>query len=338
MNVGIIGAGNQAKNVHLPTLKSINGVKVMGIADINEKRVRYISDKFNIQNTYTDYIDMLGNEDIDLILISAPHQMHKKMTIDCAKAGKHILVEKPMATTVRDADEMINAAKDNNVKLCVVQNYRFFPSVLDSRERIENGRIGQINSIGAHMFDFPPPAISEWRFDNKEYAGVIEEIGPHLIDIVLYLNNSEIHKISAIGGNFGESMSFIDHALITITFKDKSVATLDLSWLTGAKEFSLYIQGTGGLLHTDVRNNHVQEIHQYWTPIDEAHDILRKVSGTVKGIMSGEYFIGPKKFHREIIINFIDSIKNDTRPPISGEEGRKIAMVIETALKSIREN
>ncbi|RLE03298.1 MAG: hypothetical protein DRI99_05070 [Candidatus Aminicenantes bacterium] len=337
MRVGIIGVGSQAKNVHLPTLNSMEEVEIVGIADINEERVKDISKQYEILNAYTDYRDLLNNDNIDLVLICTPSYLHKKMVVESASAGKHVLVEKPMATTVKDADEMINAAKENDIKLCVVQNYRFFPSVKDTKARIKKGRIGEIISMHAYMLDFPPlgAGYSEWRIEGKDSAGVIEDIGPHLIDIVLHLNDSKIEQIYATGGCIG-NLDLIDHAQIMIEFEDKSLATLDLSWMAGAKEIALYIQGTGGLLRCDVRNNHVQEIHQYNTPLDDLSSIIRKMRGIVRDVMTGDYFVGPKKFHKEIIRNFIVSIENNTKSPVTGEEGRKTAVVIESALKSIR--
>ena len=337
MRVGIIGLGSQAKEVHLPTLNSMEEVEIAGVADINEQSVKNISKQYGIPYAYAGYQDLLNNENIDLVLICTPHHLHKKMAIDCAFAGKHILVEKPMATTVRDADEMIDAAKGNDVKLCVVQNYRFFPSVKDTKARIEKGRIGETISIHAHMLDFPPlgAGSSEWRIEGHDSAGVIEDIGPHLIDIMLHLHESEIERVYATGGCIG-NLDLIDHAQIMIEFEDKSLATLDLSWMSGAKEIGLYIQGTGGILHCDVRNNHVQEIHQYSTPLDDLSDMIKKIKRIARDALKGDYFVGPKKFHKEIIKNFIVSIENNTKSPVTGEEGRKIAIVIESALKSIR--
>ncbi|MDW7775645.1 MAG: Gfo/Idh/MocA family oxidoreductase [Methanosarcinales archaeon] len=337
MKVGIIGAGKQAINVHLPILNSIDGVEVVGIADIDKIRVETISKRYNIPNAYTDYNKLL-DDDLDFVLISTPHHLHKKMTLDSALAGKHILIEKPMATTVKDADEMIRVAKENNVKLCIVQNYRFFPAIKDLKARIENGRIGEIISIHGHMLDFPPlgAGTSEWRIEGLDNAGVIEDIGPHLIDVVLQLNKSEIMQINAIGGCIGGNLNLIDHTQIMIEFEDKSSATLDLSWMTGGKEMAIYVQGTGGLLHCDVRNNFVYEIHQFCSPLDDFYNMTKKLKRIFLDAISGDYFIGPKKFHQEIIRNFIESIESDTNPPVTGEEGRRTALVIENALKSIR--
>jgi len=335
MRAGIIGAGAEAKEVQLPTFKSMQELELLAVADIDEKSAKSVAKKFDIPEVYIDYHDLLNNKNIDMVSICVPFYLHKKIAVDCAKAGKHILVEKPMAVTVQDADEILKAVKENEVKLCVVQNYRLFPSVQKSKDIIEEGRIGEIISMHAHMLDFPPSS-SEWRMNR--HGGVIEDIGPHLIDIVLYLNDFKtIKQIYAMGGNIGGNMDVIDHAQIMIEFENRSLATLDLSWMTGAKEIALYVQGTGGLLHCDVRNNHVQEIHQYSTPLDDIPDTIKKVTKIMKGAVTGDYFIGAKQYFMKIVADFIESIEKNTKPPMSVEEGRNVALVIEGAFRSIKE-
>jgi len=337
MRIGIIGAGIQARVAHLPAFSKIEGVEVMGIADIHEKSAKILAEKFNIPNVYTDYHDLIRNNDVDLISICTPNYLHKQMAVDCALAGKHILIEKPMATTVKDADEIIEAAKENGVKLCVVQNYRLFPSVKETKRRIENGRIGEIISIHCYGHLLQSFGSRSWIF--KSVLGVIEDFGPHLIDIILYLNNfDDVKKVYAIGGNFGGHLDLIVYAQIMIEFKNKSIATLDLSWLSGAKEIAMYVQGTGGLLHTDIRNNHIQEIHHFSTPLDDISSISKKLKTTMKGVINGGYFSGAKTYYTELIRNFIEHIESNKNLLITGEECRETALIIENAYKSIKEN
>lgn len=339
MRVGIIGAGIQAKNAHLPVYSNLDEVEVVGIADINEKSAKLLSKKFNIPDVYTDYHDLIGNDTVDLISICTPHHLHKQMAVDCALAGKHILIEKPMATTVKDADDILQAVKENNVKLCVVQNYRLFPMIKESKRRINNGRIGDIISIHGygHVFQSFGSRSSPWIF-REGSAGIIEDFGAHLIDIILYLNDfNRIKKVFASGGNFGGNLDLIVHCQIMIEFENKSTATLDLSYLSGAKEIAVFIHGTGGQLHVDIRNDFLRETHQYDTPLDDLSLTLAKLSKIAKGIINKTYFWGPKMYYFEIIKSFINSIEKNSKVLITGEEGRNTTLIIESALKSIKE-
>ena len=339
MRVGIIGAGIQAKVSHLPTFSKIDGVEVIGIADINEKSAKLLSKKFNISNVYTDYHDLIKNDEVDLISICTPHHLHKQMAVDCALAGKHILIEKPMTTTVKDADEILQAVKENNVKLCVVQNYRLFPAIKESKRKINNGRIGEIISMHGygHVFQSFGSRSSPWIF-REGSAGIIEDFGSHLIDIILYLNSfNRVKKVFAIGGNFGGNLDLIVHCQIMIEFENRTVATLDLSYLSGAKEIAVFVHGTGGQHHIDVRNDFLRETHQYDTPLDDLSLTLAKLNKIMRGVINGTYFIGPKLYHSEIISSIINSIEKNSQILIPGEECRNTALIIESALKSIKE-
>ena len=340
MQVGIIGAGIQAKNAHLPAFSSLDGVVVKGISDVNIKSADMLAKKFSVPDIYTDYHDMLNDPDIDLVSICTPHYLHKEMAIECAISGKHILIEKPMATTVKDADEIIKAIEINNVKLCVVQNYRLFSCVREAKEIIDSGRIGEIISIHgySHVFKSFGSRSSPWLLKGAS-AGIIEDAGAHIIDIALYLNNFEsIKSIYAVGGNFGGNLDLIMTSQITIEFENKSSVTLDISGLTGAKEIAGYVQGTGGLLNIDVRNDFLRETHQYGTPLDDILATYGKLNKIKKGIISGAYFHGAKSNYIELISDFIDCIRYNKKSPISAEEGRMIALIIEGAVKSIYED
>jgi UDP-N-acetylglucosamine 3-dehydrogenase len=339
MRVGIIGAGIQAKNAHLPTFSKIEGTEVIGIADINIESAKLIAKKFNIPTVYTDYRDLIKNDSIDMVSICTPHHLHKQMAVDCALAGKHMLIEKPMATVVKDADEILHAVNENKVKLCVVQNYRLFPAIKESKKRINNGRIGEIISMHGygHVFQSFGSRSSPWIF-RENSAGIIEDFGAHLIDIILYLNDfNRITKVFAIGGNFGGNLDLIVHCQIMIEFENRSTASLDLSYLSGAKEIAVFIHGTGGQHHIDVRNDFLRETHQYDTPLDDLSLTLAKWNKITRGIIKKTYFIGAKTYYFELINGFIKSIEKNTKVVITGEECRNTALIIESALKSITE-
>lgn len=339
MQVGIIGAGIQAKNAHLPAFSCLDGVVVKGIADVNKTSADTLAKEFSVPDVYTDYHEMLNDPDIDLVSICTPHYLHKEMAEECAQSGKHILIEKPMATTVKDANEIIKAIEKNRVKLCVVQNYRLFSCVKEAKERIDSGRIGEIISIHgySHVFMSFGSRSSPWLLKSAS-AGIIEDAGTHIIDIALYLNNFELIKsIYAVGGSFGGHLDLIMTSQITVEFKNNSSITLDISGLMGAKEIGGYVQGTGGLLNIDVRNDFLREIHQYSTLLEDILDTCGKLNKVKKGIISGAYFHGAKSNYIELINNFIDSIKYNKKSPISAEEGRMIALVVEGAVKSIKE-
>ena len=337
VKVGVIGAGIQAKAAHLPTFAKLSDVEVVGIADVNEKPAKALAKKFGIQNIYTDYQDLLES-DVDLISICTPHKLHRQMAVDTANAGKHILIEKPMATSVKDADEILSAVDENKVKLGVVQNYRLFPAIQDAKNRIDSGRVGKIVSIHGygHVFQSFGSRSTPWILEEGG-AGIIEDFGSHLIDIILYLNSfNKIKQIYAMGGNFDGGLDMIASCQILMEFTDKSTVSLDLSCLSGAKESGVYVQGVGGSLHVDIRSDHLRETHQFNTPIDDMVSTYAKFKGISKGVISGDYFTGAKTYYRPLFQNMVDSIQGDDEIFVSGTEARLTALVIESAVKSLK--
>ncbi len=341
MQVGIIGAGVQARAAHLPAFTSIEGVTVRAIADLDLEAASKMAEKFGIADVYTDYHEMLADKDIEMVSICTPHHLHRMMAVDAANAGKHVLVEKPMANTLEDADTILEAVNRNNVKLCVVQNYRFFKAVREAKRRIESGMIGETISLHGHSHIFKSfgSRSAPWLL-RDDSAGVIEDAGAHIIDIALYLNDfTPIQSVYATGGSFGGQLDIdlIMECQIVLEFDNLSTVMLDISALGGSKEIAAYVQGTGGTLKLDIRSDHICESHQYSTPLDDVVDLLSKLKGIGKGIMNGSYFLGAKSNYITLIRDFITSIEKDTDSPVTADQGRTIALVIEASMKSIKE-
>jgi predicted dehydrogenase len=111
IRVGVIGAGGIAQRSHIPAYLNTPGVELVAIADINEKKLTYVADRFGIPRKYTDYHELLQQTDIDAVSVCTPNYLHVQVSIDALKAGKHVLCEKPVAVKGADAQAAIAAAK-----------------------------------------------------------------------------------------------------------------------------------------------------------------------------------------------------------------------------------
>lgn len=337
MKIGIVGCGAISKRVHIPNFRKMDDTEIVAIADINENAVNSCSRDFNIPNAYINYNEMLEKSEIDLVSICTPNFLHKDVAIAAANAGKHILIEKPLALSVKECEEILDAVDKNGVKLCVVQNYRYFPAVQDAKKIILDHNIGKIISIYGQGHVFPPAQWSSSTWFYEKY-GLLYDFGSHLIDMALWLNPSKVKGVYASGGNLEGEFDIIDHAQIMLQFDDNSLATLDLSWMTGMMDIYVNIQGTGGSLKLDVRNSNLQELHGYWTPIDDIISTSKKIIKVTGGVLTGNYFLGATQFHEIIIKEFIESIKRNSNVPVSGKEGKNVVEVIEASIKSLERN
>jgi len=334
MNVGVIGCGMIARKAHLPAYQSLDNVDIIGVSDFKEKAAKSCARKFGARKWFTDYHEML-KEDLELVSICTPNFTHAQIVKDAAEAGINVLVEKPMATSLQDADEMIDACKRSGVQLCVIHNHRYVPGLLEAKKRIGDGRIGRIVSIYAPRYN--PIPMSDWSRSSWFYYkwGLLEDIGYHTIDSINFLCNSELEDVKVIARDYINNMGCLNHILAMILYRNKASAILDLSWVSGCMEGSMKVQGTAGMLNVDIRNNHVQEIHGYLTPLEDLKNQINKSYKTVKAVLDKTYFKGALQYHKQIIEDFISSIIEGKEPPISGEEGRKTVAIIDAIKRSL---
>jgi len=337
VRVGVIGCGTIARRAHLPALKSIDHVEIWAVADVNRKAAERVAKKFNIPNVYADYKDLLKDETIEAVSICAPSFSHAEIAVESAKAGKHILVEKPLAMNVKDAVKVVKSAKEHNVKLCCVFNYRYFPAAQKAKEIITNGNLGDIVSIyGIAHTHFPISwTRSTWLYHK---GGALDDFGPHLIDMICWLNESEVEEVFALGGDFLGTTNFINYIQILMKFKNRSLAVADISWLTGSFLFVIDVHGTGGHLRLDVRYNHLEKFHGMRTPLDDFRSFRTRMTTITKDVISKKFFRGALAFYKQIYEDFILSIEKGIKPPITGEEGLRVTAISEAAKISLAEN
>ena len=340
MKLGIIGAGAVARRGHLPAYRNIPAVEVVGIADVNEPLVKRVAKEFQIPRYYTRCEELLQDGSIEIVDICTPTQTHLEMVEMTASRGKHVLVEKPLASSLKDALRIRKVVAENDTKLCVVQNWRYFPSVIATRERILNGYLGKIVSIhGLGLTSFPTQwTLSTWLY---HHGGALYDFGPHVVDMILFMKDfCPIRKVYASGGDFSQgNMDFINYAVINMEFEDGTIATADISWVTAMKlVFTLDIHGTGGSLFLDVRNDVTSETRLFTTPVDDVRFFLTKIWKVGTGVLTGKYFEGANAGYKPLITGFMDSIKGDGKIPVPVEQAIMTNAVLEAAALSIHQN
>jgi predicted dehydrogenase len=337
MNVGIVGAGAIARRAHLPAYGTIPEIKVVGIADADRKTGERAAEEFGIPRFCSSVQELLEDDSIEIVDICTPTSSHIQIIEFAAKKRKHILVEKPLAITVADCLKIQRHVTEAGVKLCVVQNWRYFPSVTQVKERLVNGYLGKMVTMhGLAIATFP----SNWTLGTWLYhkGGALYDFAPHLIDSMLYVKDFQpVKKIYASGGDFSRgSMDFINYAVLNIEFEDGSVATADTSWLTStAPKFTIDIYGTAGNIFLDVRNNVFYETHGFPTPLDDIKYFLNKTTKTGWGVISGKYFKGINANLRPIIIDFMKAIQGCGEIPVPIKHAISIVAVLEAAVLSI---
>lgn len=294
--VGVIGAGNMGNN-HIRVYSEIPEVDLVAISDVNPEISNELATKY-IANFYYDYTKMIEEEDLDIVSICVPTNLHYEVAKHCIEKKINVLLEKPIATNIEEARELLQLSRDNNVKLLVGHIERFNPAVKKVKEIVDSGKIGDITAIVARRVGIFPPQIKD--------ANVAVDLAIHDIDIANYLLNQLPKKISMhrkrnLIKERDDSVEFFLEYL-------EASAYIQANWITPVKIRKLNITGEKGYLELDYVN---QKIELYESHYDRSkscsfEDILH-FSEPDKTIIS----VAKKEPLKEEILYFIDCIKNN---------------------------
>ena len=201
---------------------SVPHAQVVAVSDPVEESTQKACDELGVDTSYADYREALKSKEIDASVIDTPTHLHKDIVAAAAKAGKHILCEKPMAMTVEECDEMIKITEENGVKLQIGFMRRFDRSFVAAKERIQQGEIGDV--VLVKSLTHGPSIPKKWQYDIKKSNGPLAEVSSHDIDTLRWFTESEFEEVYAIAGNFrcpdarGEFPEFYDNVIMNARF------------------------------------------------------------------------------------------------------------------------
>lgn len=211
LNIAMVGTGfmGKAHSLAMVVVPILFGAPVPTerkvIVDVDEGLARKAAEQYGFSEFSTDWQSAVSRPDIDIVNVCTPNDSHARIAIAAAKAGKHVLCEKPMAMTVAESEEMLAAAEKTGVTTMVAYNYRHTPAVQMAKRLIDEGRIGKILTFrGVYLQEWgaDPAAPLHWRFDKvKAGSGALGDIGTHVVDAARYLVG-EIESVNAIVKTF----------------------------------------------------------------------------------------------------------------------------------------
>ncbi len=346
LKVGVIGCG--AGLFHLDGYAEEPRVQVVALAGLDTDRCQQLAQRFDIPYVYADYSELLANPDVQAVSIAVPNYLHLPVTLAALEAGKHVLVEKPLARNVAEGERMVDAAKRAGKVLAIAFNRRSRHDMTLLRGEVERGALGRIYHAKAFwMRRSGIPGLGSW-FTNKDQAGggPLIDLGVHVLDMALWLmGNPTVETVSAAtyaalgpkgkdqwqGGRFtiapGVPYEVEDYATALLRLRGGGTLQLDASWAayTGhTDEFGVSLLGTDGGAEIHVKDYAQTGTLRLFGEIDGAPTIT-------------EPRLLPKNGHGEIIHHFVDSILTGTPANPSGEEGLDRVRVIEAIYRSAAE-
>jgi UDP-N-acetylglucosamine 3-dehydrogenase len=329
LKVGVIGCGSIAKHRHIPEYAANENVELVAFCDIVESRANEMAKEYG-GKSYTSYEDLLANSDVEAVSVCTPNYLHAPVSIAALNAGKHVLCEKPMATSLEEAESMIEAAKKNDKKLMIGHNQRFVPSHQKARQMIENGELGKIYSFRTAFGHGGPEGWSadgkeSWFFKkNEAFIGAMGDLGVHKTDLMRYILGEEFVEVgSFIETSAKENADVDDTAVCILKTKSGIIGTLAASWSYVSKEDnSTIIYGEKAILRLEDDPEH-NLVVQY-----KNGEVEKLALGGIQTNEEG----GQKTSH--VITNFVNSVIEGKEPPVTGEEGMKSLLVVLSALES----
>ena len=324
LNYGIIGTGMMGCE-HIRNLKKIPDVSIVAIADPNEESrtwaLKSCEDKFKIR-LYEDYKELLAEKDIDVIVVASPNFTHIEIMRELFKTDKHVLLEKPMCTTLPDSLEVLKKSKEHGGLVWIGLEYRFMSPIQSLIKHIEE--IGDIKmlSIREHRFPFLEK-VDNWNRFNENTGGTLVEKCCHFFDLMNLIVPSKPIKVYASGGQDvnhldekydGKTPDVIDNSFVIVDYQDGQRAMLDLCMFAeaGKYEQEIVLTGDQGKLETHIPGNELLLTNRknYSLKTIEVKDDPR-----VKevGFHHGASYIE----HLELI----DCIKNKKKPLVDCQKG-----------------
>lgn len=336
IHVGIIGCGKIAQVRHIPEYEDNPNAQITGFFDLNHDRAVQLA-KEHGGKAFSSVEELLQDSEIDAVSVCVANSVHADITIQALKAGKHVLCEKPMATTLEDCEKMVKAARDSHRYLMIDQNQRFARAHVKAKELLDEGVIGKVLTFRTIFGHGGPetwsidPGKSTWFFDRKKAAmGAMADLGVHKTDLIQWLTNSRVAETEAFVTTLdkrdasGNLIGVDDNSICIYRMENGVVGTMTASWTYyGQEDNSTTLYGTKGIMKI------------YSNPDYSIEVVLRsgeKVFYQLDQIQTNDH-----QTKSGVIDEFVSSLEEDRNPAVSGENVLAAMRAVFASLKSSEE-
>ncbi len=327
MRIGIIGCGAIARFRHAPECMLNPQIEIAGFFDLVKDRAKEMAGKYG-GRVYEAYENMISDEKVDAVIVCTSNATHAEVTIKSLKAGKHVLCEKPMATTVDDGILMSKTSKECGKLLMIAQNQRMDAAHIKAKEIIKSGIVGKVVSFRT---EFSHSGPENWGVDktkgtwffNKSMAilGAMGDLGVHKIDLMRWMLEDEFASVTAVMGAFdkrtseGKPIGVDDNAICLLTTQNGAIGTITASWSNyGSVDNSTTIYCSNGVVKILAEQEY-------------------GVEATLKSREKILYSL-PEQVKSGIVDAFADAVINKKESPISGEDVVKTLKVVFSAMEA----
>ncbi|MDO7269753.1 Gfo/Idh/MocA family protein [Shouchella clausii] len=331
LKVAVVGCGSIAIHRHVPEYAANPNVELVAFCDLNIEVAQKLADQYGVKQVYDSHEAMLKEAKMDAVSVCTQNVDHAQVSIDAANAGCHVLCEKPMATSIEEAQQMIDAAKANNVKLMIGHNQRLMPPHVKAKEILQSGKIGKPLTFKTTFGHGGPDAWSiqgkdTWFFQkDKAFVGAMGDLGVHKIDLMRWLFDEEVAEVAAFVETLDKDADVDDNATTLLRMENGAIGTMAASWTYyKGEDNTTSIYGEKGVL----------EIHDD----PNVQVVVKLADGTIERYSVGAIATNEAggQVASGVIDEFVDAIANDRTPSITGESAMESLRTVLAALESTK--
>jgi len=318
---GVIGAGIWG-TVHARVYAEDPRVRLVAICDIDRKKAKEVADKFGAESYYTDFQELVDNPDITAVSVATPDFTHFQPAMAAINKGKHLLIEKPIATRVEEAAKILEEAKKTKIKLMVDFHNRWNPCFLKIKSSIEKGEVGEVSLIYLRLSNPSVVPLSWFSWSGK--SSVAWFLGSHTVDLARWLLKDEAKKVYCVSRSKllrEKGVNTPDFFESIIEFEKGAVVVMENAWILPETEpnivdFKCQVIGSKGSMYADL--SHHRALEKYTEEKAEYPDLfaLNEIYGKLTGFA----------FHS--IEHFIDCVIEDKEPISTGKDGLEVTKII----------
>jgi predicted dehydrogenase len=334
VGVGIIGS-QFISTIHAEALRAYPHAEIRAVASPTAGHAKAFAERLSIPHALTDYKKMLAMPEIDMVVVGVPNDLHHRITLDAAAAGKHVVMEKPLCLNLAEADEMIDACRKAKVKLMYAEELCFTPKYVRLKQLLDSGALGKPTLVKQAEKHDGPHAPHFWDV-NRSGGGVVMDMGCHGIEFFRWmLNRPKVKSVYAhmTTNVHGDKTRGEDNAILILEFEGGVTAVAEESWTKmGGMDDRAEVHGSQGVAYADLLHGNAIETYSAG-----GYDYAVEKAGSTRGwsftIYEEAWNYG---FHGEMA-HFVDCVQNDKKPLVTGEDGRAVLEVIFAAYESARE-
>jgi len=332
---GIIGAGVIGPT-HAKAIRDLSGrAEVTAVADIEESRAADLAKKFGATAVYKDYRELLKNKDIDVVNVCVPSGLHGQVVKDAAKAGKHIVCEKPIEITLPKIDEMVKACKDANIKLACIFQRRMAPTSVELKKKIDSGAFGKMVMGSAYLKYYRSAEYyksagwrATWELDG---GGALMNQAVHGVDLLQYYMGEPV-SVNAYCETLSHDIKVEDTAVAVLRFKSGALGVIEgTTNVYPGSARKIEIQGTKGTAVLEDYNTLIKYEFE-----GQGDTSAKYNEAKVKG-GSADPTAMSRETHAKQFAAYIEALMAGKEPPIGAQEARKSVEIILAIYKSAKE-